>query len=148
MQKCTKNRKTRVAPIPGSLQAELEERLGTHESQLIFPLQKGRVYHRNSRQMSAVIDRAREAAKIPDLTSRMCRATFATLFDGNIRDGPGDPVHTPVPIRRRFRSAPWGRSRRWISGFRIWSRSRSGWTKLAESSTTVHATQGLTGENT
>ena len=33
-----------------------------------------------------MLKRAREAAGIPDLTFRMCRTTFSTLFEGNIKD--------------------------------------------------------------
>jgi integrase len=32
------------------------------------------------------LNSARKAAQIPDLTFRMCRTTFATLFEGDIRD--------------------------------------------------------------
>ena len=33
-----------------------------------------------------MVEAARPVAKIPDLTFRMCRTTFATLFEGDIRD--------------------------------------------------------------
>lgn len=36
--------------------------------------------------MRDMVDRARVAAAIPDLTPRMCRTTFATLFEGDIKD--------------------------------------------------------------
>ena len=36
--------------------------------------------------LEAMVRRARSATKIPDLTFRMCRTTFATLFEGDIAD--------------------------------------------------------------
>jgi integrase len=84
--KCTKNGKSRLAPIPPSLRAELEEWLTTHDWSLVFPSLRGKVYHRQAQAIEDLLKRGRDAAGIPDLTFRMCRTTFATLFDGNIRD--------------------------------------------------------------
>jgi integrase len=84
--KCTKNRKVRIAPIPESLHAELVEWLGTHENRLMFPSVTGKIYRRASKTVNEILPRARAATGIKDLTFRMCRTTFATLFDGNIRD--------------------------------------------------------------
>jgi integrase len=82
----TKNRKTRVAPLPSSLRAELEEWLSTHENNVIFPRPNGSIDRRSSRRLEQIVSRGRKAASIPDLTFRMCRTTFATLFEGDIRD--------------------------------------------------------------
>lgn len=36
--------------------------------------------------MREVVKRARSAAKIPDLTFRICRTTLSSLFEGDIKD--------------------------------------------------------------
>jgi integrase len=82
----TKNRKTRVVPLPESLRAELDEWLGTHQFQLIFPTHRGKMHRHADKWMAEIVERARAVAQIPDLTFRMCRTTFATLFEGDIRD--------------------------------------------------------------
>src|SRR5262249_28903943 len=73
--KCTKNRKVRMAPIPDSLRAELEEWLTTHEYRLVFPTVSGKIYHRSAKAIEDTLATARTAASIPDLTFRMCRTT-------------------------------------------------------------------------
>jgi integrase len=80
----TKNKKTRTAPIPASLRAELEEWLATHSHRLTFPKDDGTVHCRTDRALRAIVGRARAAANIPDLTFRMCRTTFATLSEGDM----------------------------------------------------------------
>jgi integrase len=82
----TKNKKTRVAPLPVSLRVELEEWLSEHEGDLIFTTQTGKMHRRTDKSIAEIQATAREAASIPDLTFRMCRTTFATLFEGDIRD--------------------------------------------------------------
>ena len=82
----TKNKKKRIAPIPASLREELEEWLKTHPYNLVFPSVDGKMGRRSDHYMREMIERARAAAKIPDLTPRMCRTTFSTLFEGDIRD--------------------------------------------------------------
>jgi integrase len=82
----TKNKGTRVAPLPASLRTALAEWLTTHDQNLIFPSSAGRMHRRTNREIRELLDRGRSAAKIPDLTFRMCRTTFATLFDGDIKD--------------------------------------------------------------
>ena len=82
----TKKKKERMAPLPASLRAELEEWLGSHKHNLIFPTRTGRMHRRGDLYMLAVERRARKSAQIPDLTYRMCRTTFTTLFEGDIRD--------------------------------------------------------------
>jgi integrase len=42
--------------------------------------------YRSSDAIRAIVKGARAAAGIPDLTPRMCRTTFATLFAGDPRD--------------------------------------------------------------
>ena len=42
--------------------------------------------HRNDGLLEAMVSRARSTTKIPDLTFRTCRTTFATLFEGDIAD--------------------------------------------------------------
>jgi integrase len=82
----TKNRKTRVVPLPDALRAELVEWLTTHDSNLMFPSPKGKIQRRSDGIMMALLKRARTAANIPDLKFRTCRTSFATLFEGDIRD--------------------------------------------------------------
>jgi len=82
----TKNKKPRLVPIPAALRAELEDWLASHNYALMFPTATGRMHRRSSERVQQIVDRARTAAKIPDLTFRMCRTTFATMFDGDIRD--------------------------------------------------------------
>jgi|ERR1019366_810742 integrase len=84
----TKNRKTRYAPIPASLRAELDEWLSARADApdtLFFTAPHGgMIYH--SGWGRSILENARTAAKIPDLTFRMCRTTFTTLFNGDIKD--------------------------------------------------------------
>jgi len=82
----TKNRKTRIAPLPASLREELGACVASHQHRLIFPHPDGKMARYDDGHMQEMRDRARAAAEIPDLTFRMCRTTFATLFDGDIRD--------------------------------------------------------------
>jgi integrase len=82
----TKNKKTRIAPIPASLRAELEEWLAANKCHLLFPTPTGKMHWRSDSQMRGLLERTRTTAQIPDLTFRMCRTTFATLFEGDIAD--------------------------------------------------------------
>jgi len=84
----TKNRKTRYAPVPASLKVELDAWLATRPSEpgtILFTAPKGGPimcdgYGRD------ILYKARAASKITDLTYRMCRTTFATLYDGDLKD--------------------------------------------------------------
>jgi integrase len=84
----TKNKKTRYAPVPGSLRMELEAWLEGRPPQpdaLVFPAPRGGpISHEGYGRK--IIARARAAAKIEDLTFRMLRTTFATLYDGDLKD--------------------------------------------------------------
>jgi integrase len=84
----TKNKKTRYAPIPASLRAELNEWLSARSDSpdtLFFTAPHGGMISHNGWGRS-ILEHARSASKIPDLTFRMCRTTFATLFNGDIKD--------------------------------------------------------------
>jgi integrase len=84
----TKNKKTRYAPIPTSLQAEIANWLtGRPEAPdtLLFVAPRGGVISAGIAGRF-ILERVRVAAGIPDLTFRMCRTTFATLFNGDMRD--------------------------------------------------------------
>lgn len=83
--KLPKRNKTRVAILPDSLRVELTEWLGGHSNRLIFPSLRGKIYRRSSDEIEGIQDRGR-AAGIPDLDFRMCRTTFATLFEGDEAD--------------------------------------------------------------
>jgi integrase len=82
--KLPKRNKTRVAALPESLRIEIEDWLAGHGSRLIFPSPTGKVYCANSDDILGIIERGR--AIIPDLTFRMCRTTFASLFEGDAAD--------------------------------------------------------------
>jgi integrase len=82
----TEHKKSRTVPIPASLRSELEEWLAEHNHSLMFPTQAGKMHHRGDLHLREVVKRARSAAKIPDLTSRMCRNTFGSLFEGDVKD--------------------------------------------------------------
>ena len=82
--KLPKRNKTRLAALPESLRAELEEWLTSHDNRLIFPSPRGLVYHRGRKEIHEIAKRGREI--ISDLTFRMCRTTFATLFEGDEAD--------------------------------------------------------------
>jgi integrase len=82
--KLPKRNKIRTAPLPDSLRAELEEWLGTHNNEIVFPAPEGDHCHREDAGVKAIIERGR--AIIPDLQFRMCRTTFATLFEGDEAD--------------------------------------------------------------
>jgi integrase len=82
--KCTKNRKARIAPLADSLRAELVEWMATHKWDLVFPTMHGRVYRRNAELIDGILKRGKVI--IPDLTFRMCRTTFGSLFEGDEGD--------------------------------------------------------------
>jgi len=86
MPSTTKNKKTRIAPLPASLRAELEAHIASHQHQLIFPHPDAKMSSHDDNHIRQMVDRARIAAGIPDLTPRVCRTTWATLFQGDIRD--------------------------------------------------------------
>lgn len=80
----TKNRKTRLVPLPAPLRRELAEWADQIDGDLIFPAADGTMLRRKGRETEPLLNRARKI--IPDLTFRMCRTTFATLYDGDPRD--------------------------------------------------------------
>ena len=83
--KLPKRNKVRTAALPDSLRGELTDWLAGHNDRLIFPSERGHVYRRSAKQIEEVLARGR-AVGIPDLDFRTCRATFATLFDGDAAD--------------------------------------------------------------
>jgi integrase len=82
----TKNGKTRYAPLPNSLNCELEDWAKGIPGEFFFPTRTGTMAGRTNPRVQDMLERARAAAGIPDLTFRMCRTTFTTLFEGDIRD--------------------------------------------------------------
>lgn len=90
--KLPKRNKIRLAALPESLRAELEEWLTGHDSRLLFPTPRGLVYHRGRKEIHQIAVRGRTI--IPDLTFRMCRTTFGTLFDGDEADRSSIMGHT------------------------------------------------------
>jgi integrase len=82
--KLPKFNKERLAAIPASLRAELEEWLATHDHRLMFPSDEGTVMCRGSKPVQELLDRGR--LLVEDLDFRMCRTTFASLFQGDEAD--------------------------------------------------------------
>jgi integrase len=89
-------------PVPDSLRAELEAWLGTHDHRLIFSTKKGRAFRRSCEVIQNILVRVRTAAEIPDLTFRMCRTAFSTLFEGNIRDAQEILGHYSEEFTRKY----------------------------------------------
>ena len=83
--KLPKGNKVRLAVLSTDLRAELEAWLGTHTSRLVFPSANGTLYRRSSKEIQAIVARGRKVG-IPDLQYRMCRTTFASLYDGDEAD--------------------------------------------------------------
>jgi integrase len=83
--KLPKRGKIRLAALPGSLREELTAWLATHGHERMFPSVRGKVLRRNAQHVEDIQDRGR-ALGIPDLDFRMCRTTFASLFEGDEAD--------------------------------------------------------------
>ncbi len=82
--KLPKGNKVRVAVLTASLRSELEEWLTTHGNELVFPDRRGKLYRPTNRDLTGVLARGRTL--VPDLSFRMCRTTFASLFQGDEAD--------------------------------------------------------------
>jgi len=82
----TKNRKTRIVPLPAMLRSELDDWARSIPGELLFPNRNGGMLNRKGEEVTPMLYRARKVAGIPDLTFRMCRTTFATLYRGDPRD--------------------------------------------------------------
>jgi integrase len=102
----TKNGKTRCVPLPPALQAELEQWASTQPGNLIFPNTSGNMDRRASIAMRAILRNIRTGAAIPDLTPRMCRTTFATLFRSDPSDIQGILGHSTVDMTMEFYRKP------------------------------------------
>ena len=98
----TKNKKTRMAPLPPALARELAEWVEQMPADqvLLFPAADGRLVRRQ-RMNQEMLQAARDAAGIPDLTFRMCRTTFATLYHGDIADAQAILGHTTADFTLR-----------------------------------------------
>lgn len=90
--KLPKRNKVRVAKLPTSLRAEIEEWIAMHDHRLLFPSGAGQVYYRGSDSIQAIVERGRKI--VPGLTFRQCRTTFASLFDGDAADRTSIMGHT------------------------------------------------------
>jgi Phage integrase family len=82
----TKNGKTRIVPLPPALHGELDQWAAGQPGDLIFPNGRGGMDRRARDAMRDIVRNVRLASGIADLTPRMCRTTFATLFDADPRD--------------------------------------------------------------
>lgn len=80
----TKNRKTRLVPLPAALRESLVEWGKAVDGDLLFPAADGSMLCRKGAETDAIIYRARKI--ISGITWRTCRTTFATHFDGDPRD--------------------------------------------------------------
>ena len=99
----TKNKKTRLVPLPPDLRAELEDWLKTHNNSLMFPTRTGGMYsRRHDRRLFDMAERAREASGIPGLTLKQCRTTFATLVDADVADAQAMLGHHSPAVTLQF----------------------------------------------
>lgn len=85
--KLPKGNKIRLAVLTDSLREELGEWLASHSYELVFPSgtsrrARGSMYSHH--ELDQILARGRTL--IPDLTFRMCRTTFASLFQGDEAD--------------------------------------------------------------
>lgn len=102
--KLPKRNKVRTAPLPDSLRAELNDWLKTHRNRIVFPAPEGDYCRREDRHVQAILHRGRKI--VPDLEFRMCRTTFATLFEGDEADRTSIMGHTDTEFtRERYRKA-------------------------------------------
>lgn len=98
----TKNRKIRTAPIPATLRQEIIEYANTVLSDLLFPSVNGNMQRRSNKDICRMVKAARAAAGIPDLTPRMCRTTFATLFNSDPSDVQAILGHSSIDTTSQF----------------------------------------------
>jgi len=112
--KTTKTGRQRIVPLPVIVRAELEQWIagcvGLEPEALLFPNRRHRIGCHPSEQN--IVKRAREKTGIKELTFRICRRTFATLFRGDVKDiqailGHTTPMMTlehyrqPIPERQQ-----------------------------------------------
>jgi integrase len=102
----TKNRKIRRVPLPPTLQGEIVEWASAVPGQLLFPNTRGNMDRRAGIAMCKLLKDIREAAGIPDLTPRMCRTTFATLFQSDPRDLQDILGHSTVDLTMEVYKKP------------------------------------------
>jgi integrase len=102
----TKNRKTRCVPLSPMLETELEQWASDQHGCLLFPNTSGNMDRRASIAMRAILRNIRTGAGIPDLTARMCRTTFATLFQSDPRDIQDILGHATVDLTMEFYRKP------------------------------------------
>lgn len=95
-----KNGKTRYAPIPASLKREVDAYLSTIEKRAGALLFAGKLGHPPSSGSFSkyIVAKAKEATGIKDLMPRRCRATFATMIEGDIKDIQDLLGHSDVAI--------------------------------------------------
>lgn len=82
----TKSKKIRFAPLPPRLHSELLAWLKTHDNVLIFPSLVGKILQRYSHSVIKMMKEGREATGVKTLTFRAGRTTFATLYQGDLKD--------------------------------------------------------------
>jgi integrase len=104
----TKNRKTRIAPLPPKLRVELEAWAAetSKASHLIFPGDRGELASRKSMSTERALTEMRKLSGIHDLTWRQCRTTFATLFRGDPRDIQAILGHSTVDLTMNIYRKP------------------------------------------
>jgi integrase len=73
---------------------------------LLFPNSRQKMDTRSGDAMRAIYGNIRTSTKIPDLTPRMCRTTFATLFQGDPRDVQDILGHSTVNLTMEFYRRP------------------------------------------
>jgi integrase len=98
----TKNKKSRICPIPESLDTELREYLQGVEGENVFPSARGKMLSRDSQAMRELLAESRAASGIADLTFRRCRTTFATEWSGDAKDAQEMLGHARVDTTMQF----------------------------------------------
>jgi integrase len=102
----TKSKKERLVAIPDQLRRELIEWGEQQIGDLIFPNRSGRMFASHGKTLDILLRKAREDSKVPHLTYRACRTTFATLYDGDARDLQGMLGHAKLDTSMKFYRKP------------------------------------------
>ena len=101
--KLPKREKSRLAAMPESLRAELEEWLTTHNHRLLFPSPTGRVYQRSRANIEEILDRgqvtqisaSRCVVQPSRPSTRATRPTAPRSWDTRQRRSPSRNIATP-----------------------------------------------------
>ena len=104
----TKTGKPRTMPIPlpQGLREEIQLWAAGVDGEALFPSPTGRLLARGGNVLQDILGRGRKASGRPDLTFRTCRTTFATLFEGDLRDVQAILGHSTLAMTMRVYRKP------------------------------------------